>query len=115
VRTTPLGYIDFMNLVSGCTIAITDSGGVQEEDDPIFGYTVRKLCRENTSGRLLCPRERTACLNRMSWRVLPTTRSKAVGPRGADRIDGRPHGDAGREQPTATARTRLRREYRPIC
>jgi UDP-N-acetylglucosamine 2-epimerase (non-hydrolysing) len=27
----PLGYIDFMNLVWGCTMVITDSGGVQEE------------------------------------------------------------------------------------
>jgi UDP-N-acetylglucosamine 2-epimerase (non-hydrolysing) len=27
----PLGYIPFMNLVFGCRVAITDSGGVQEE------------------------------------------------------------------------------------
>ncbi len=27
----PLSYIEFMNLVSGCALAITDSGGVQEE------------------------------------------------------------------------------------
>jgi UDP-N-acetylglucosamine 2-epimerase (non-hydrolysing) len=31
VATEPLGYIEFMSLVSGCTIAVTDSGGVQEE------------------------------------------------------------------------------------
>lgn len=29
--TEPLGYIDFMSLVCGCAIAITDSGGLQEE------------------------------------------------------------------------------------
>jgi UDP-N-acetylglucosamine 2-epimerase (non-hydrolysing) len=29
--TEPLSYIEFMNLVMGCTLAITDSGGVQEE------------------------------------------------------------------------------------
>jgi UDP-N-acetylglucosamine 2-epimerase (non-hydrolysing) len=29
--TEPLSYIDFMNLVMRCAIAITDSGGVQEE------------------------------------------------------------------------------------
>src|SRR6201988_3137156 len=29
--TDPLGYVEFMNLVTRCTIAITDSGGVQEE------------------------------------------------------------------------------------
>ena len=27
----PLGYIEFMSLVRGCAIAVTDSGGVQEE------------------------------------------------------------------------------------
>lgn len=27
----PLGYIDFMSLLSDCSIAITDSGGIQEE------------------------------------------------------------------------------------
>jgi UDP-N-acetylglucosamine 2-epimerase (non-hydrolysing) len=31
LATEPLGYIEFMSLVSGCTIAVTDSGGVQEE------------------------------------------------------------------------------------
>jgi UDP-N-acetylglucosamine 2-epimerase (non-hydrolysing) len=29
--TEPLGYIDFMNLVTGARVIITDSGGVQEE------------------------------------------------------------------------------------
>lgn len=27
----PLGYVDFMSLLSGCAVAITDSGGIQEE------------------------------------------------------------------------------------
>lgn len=27
----PLGYVDFMNLILGCRLAITDSGGIQEE------------------------------------------------------------------------------------
>lgn len=31
VATEPLGYIEFTNLVLGCAMAITDSGGVQEE------------------------------------------------------------------------------------
>lgn len=31
LRTEPLGYIQFMNLVSGAVAVITDSGGVQEE------------------------------------------------------------------------------------
>jgi len=29
--TEPLSYLEFMSLIMGCTIAITDSGGVQEE------------------------------------------------------------------------------------
>jgi UDP-N-acetylglucosamine 2-epimerase (non-hydrolysing) len=29
--TEPLGYLDFMDLVMGCSLAVTDSGGVQEE------------------------------------------------------------------------------------
>jgi UDP-N-acetylglucosamine 2-epimerase (non-hydrolysing) len=31
LATEPLGYIEFMSLVSRCTIAVTDSGGLQEE------------------------------------------------------------------------------------
>jgi UDP-N-acetylglucosamine 2-epimerase (non-hydrolysing) len=29
--TEPLGYVDFMNVVCGARLAITDSGGIQEE------------------------------------------------------------------------------------
>ncbi|MFO7278504.1 MAG: UDP-N-acetylglucosamine 2-epimerase (non-hydrolyzing) [Pseudomonadota bacterium] len=60
----PLGYVDFMNLVSGCTIVITDSGGVQEETT-YLGIPCATL-RENTerpvtitegTNRLLKPHE----------------------------------------------------------
>src|SRR5215469_13997787 len=44
--TEPLGYIEFMNLVKGCAIAITDSGGVQEETT-YLGIPCATL-RENT-------------------------------------------------------------------
>jgi UDP-N-acetylglucosamine 2-epimerase (non-hydrolysing) len=44
--TEPLSYIEFMNLVSGCTLAITDSGGVQEETS-YLGIPCATL-RENT-------------------------------------------------------------------
>jgi UDP-N-acetylglucosamine 2-epimerase (non-hydrolysing) len=46
VATEPLSYIEFMNLVSGCTLAITDSGGVQEEST-YLGIPCATL-RENT-------------------------------------------------------------------
>lgn len=44
--TEPLGYIEFMNLVRGCAMAITDSGGVQEETT-YLGIPCATL-RENT-------------------------------------------------------------------
>jgi UDP-N-acetylglucosamine 2-epimerase (non-hydrolysing) len=44
--TDPLSYIEFMNVVTGCTIAITDSGGVQEETT-YLGIPCATL-RENT-------------------------------------------------------------------
>jgi UDP-N-acetylglucosamine 2-epimerase (non-hydrolysing) len=44
--TEPLSYIEFMNLVTGCTLTITDSGGVQEETT-YLGIPCATL-RENT-------------------------------------------------------------------
>ncbi len=44
--TEPLGYVEFMNLVMGCAMAITDSGGVQEETT-YLGIPCATL-RENT-------------------------------------------------------------------
>jgi UDP-N-acetylglucosamine 2-epimerase (non-hydrolysing) len=41
-----LSYIEFMNLITGCTLAITDSGGVQEETT-YLGIPCATL-RENT-------------------------------------------------------------------
>ncbi len=46
VATEPLGYIEFMNLVARATIAVTDSGGVQEETT-YLGIPCATL-RENT-------------------------------------------------------------------
>jgi UDP-N-acetylglucosamine 2-epimerase (non-hydrolysing) len=46
VATEPLGYIEFMNLVVRCTIAVTDSGGLQEETT-YLGIPCATL-RENT-------------------------------------------------------------------
>jgi UDP-N-acetylglucosamine 2-epimerase (non-hydrolysing) len=44
--TEPLSYVEFMSLVTGCAIAITDSGGVQEETT-YLGIPCATL-RENT-------------------------------------------------------------------
>jgi UDP-N-acetylglucosamine 2-epimerase (non-hydrolysing) len=60
--TAPLSYVEFMSLVTGCCLAITDSGGVQEETT-YLGIPCATL-RENTerpitltegSNRLLAP------------------------------------------------------------
>jgi UDP-N-acetylglucosamine 2-epimerase (non-hydrolysing) len=65
--TEPLSYIEFMSLVMGCTIAITDSGGVPEETT-YLGIPCVTL-RENTerpitisegTNRLLKPAELAA-------------------------------------------------------
>ena len=65
--TEPLSYIEFMNLVIRCTIAITDSGGLQEETT-YLGIPCATL-RENTerpitisegTNRLLKPAELVA-------------------------------------------------------
>jgi UDP-N-acetylglucosamine 2-epimerase (non-hydrolysing) len=65
--TEPLSYIEFMSLVMSCTIAITDSGGVQEETT-YLGIPCATL-RENTerpitlsegTNRLLKPPELAA-------------------------------------------------------
>jgi len=65
--TEPLGYIEFMNLVSQSSVAITDSGGVQEEST-YLGIPCMTL-RENTerpitvsegSNRLVKPAELAA-------------------------------------------------------
>lgn len=62
--TEPLSYVEFMSLVTGCTLAITDSGGVQEETS-YLGIPCVTL-RENTerpitlalgTNRLLKPAE----------------------------------------------------------
>jgi UDP-N-acetylglucosamine 2-epimerase (non-hydrolysing) len=70
IRTTdPLSYIDFMNLVMHATIAITDSGGIQEETT-YLGIPCATL-RENTerpitvtegTNRLLKPAELLAAV-----------------------------------------------------
>jgi UDP-N-acetylglucosamine 2-epimerase (non-hydrolysing) len=60
--TEPLSYIDFMSLVTRCAIAITDSGGVQEETTylgipcvTLRGNTERPITVTQGSNRLLQP------------------------------------------------------------
>jgi UDP-N-acetylglucosamine 2-epimerase (non-hydrolysing) len=63
----PLGYIDFMNLVCGCNLVITDSGGVQEETTylgipcaTVRENTERPITLTNGTNRLLKPPELAA-------------------------------------------------------
>ena len=60
----PLGYIEFMSLVLNCTIAITDSGGIQEETTylgipcaTLRDNTERPITVTEGTNRLLKPNE----------------------------------------------------------
>ena len=62
--TEPLSYIEFMSLVMSCTIAITDSGGVQEETTylgipcaTVRENTERPITLSEGTNRLLKPAE----------------------------------------------------------
>src|SRR5215469_11593882 len=65
--TEPLSYIEFMSLVMGCTIAITDSGGVQEETTylgipcvTLRENTERPITLSEGTNRLLKPKDLVA-------------------------------------------------------
>ena len=65
--TEPLSYIEFMNLVSHCAIAITDSGGVQEETTylgvpcaTLRDNTERPITLTQGTNRLLKPHQLVA-------------------------------------------------------
>jgi UDP-N-acetylglucosamine 2-epimerase (non-hydrolysing) len=87
--TEPLGYVEFMNLVSGARVAITDSGGVQEETT-YLGIPCLTL-RENTE-RPITVSEGTNRLTRTSL-LLAHVQEALLQPRGAarppERWDGR--------------------------
>jgi UDP-N-acetylglucosamine 2-epimerase (non-hydrolysing) len=83
--TDPLSYIEFMNLVMGCTIAITDSGGVQEETT-YLGIPCATL-RENTerpitlsegTNRLLKPAQLVAAAREALAGTWPRGRKPAL-------------------------------------
>jgi len=66
----PMGYVQFMNLVSNCAAVITDSGGVQEETTylgiPCFTLrenTERPITVTEGSNQLVKPEELVARLN----------------------------------------------------
>jgi UDP-N-acetylglucosamine 2-epimerase (non-hydrolysing) len=85
LSTEPLGYIEFMSLVTGCTLAITDSGGLQEETT-YLGIPCATL-RENTerpitltegTNRLLKPIELVAAARGALEGRWPTGRRPAL-------------------------------------
>jgi len=81
--TEPLGYVQFMNLVSGAAAVITDSGGVQEETT--FLRIPCLTLRENTE-RPITVTEGTnrlvtaATLVAMTERMLASEPSSGIGP-----------------------------------
>ncbi|MES1925744.1 UDP-N-acetylglucosamine 2-epimerase (non-hydrolyzing) [Salinisphaera sp. T31B1] len=66
----PQGYIDFMNLVTGASLAITDSGGIQEETTylgipclTLRRNTERPITLTEGTNRLLSPTELSAAVD----------------------------------------------------
>ncbi len=69
--TEPLSYIDFMSLVLGCTLAVTDSGGVQEETTylgipcaTLRANTERPITVSEGTNRLLTPEQLASAAGR---------------------------------------------------
>jgi UDP-N-acetylglucosamine 2-epimerase (non-hydrolysing) len=76
--TEPLGYIRFMSLVRGARIAITDSGGIQEETTylgirclTLRPNTERPITITQGTNRLIGPRELAAAIFESIDRDLP--------------------------------------------
>jgi UDP-N-acetylglucosamine 2-epimerase (non-hydrolysing) len=76
--TEPLGYIRFMSLVRGARIAITDSGGIQEETTylgirclTLRPNTERPITITQGTNRLIGPRELAAAILDSIDRDLP--------------------------------------------
>jgi UDP-N-acetylglucosamine 2-epimerase (non-hydrolysing) len=100
--TEPLSYVDFMSLIMACTLAITDSGGIQEETTYL-----RIPCatlRENTERPITVTQGTNRLLS--SAELLPAARAALEGrwPRG--RIPERWDGHA-RERAAASLRRLL--------
>jgi UDP-N-acetylglucosamine 2-epimerase (non-hydrolysing) len=79
--TEPLGYIQFMNLISGCKLAITDSGGVQEETTylgipcmTIRENTERPITITEGSNRLVAPADMLEALADVTTKQWPVSR-----------------------------------------
>jgi len=83
--TEPLGYIDFMNLVSNAAAVVTDSGGVQEETTylgipclTLRDTTERPITIEEGSNRLVQSHELVGALVEVMSGRFPTGRRPAL-------------------------------------
>ena len=81
----PLGYIEFMNLVSGAAVVVTDSGGIQEETTylripclTLRDSTERPITIEEGSNRLVPPHSLLAALEDALCGRLGTGRRPAL-------------------------------------
>ena len=93
-RVDPLGYVEFLGLVRGAALVVTDSGGVQEETT-VLGVPCLTL-RPNT--------ERPVTITHGTNRLVDAGGAARPGRRGAGR---RPAGDLA--DPAALGRRRRRR------
>jgi len=54
----PLGYLEFLNLMANARLALTDSGGIQEETT-ILGVPPRRRPSGSRSGKITAETQRT--------------------------------------------------------
>ena len=83
--TEPLGYIEFMNLVSNAAAVVTDSGGVQEETTylgipclTLRDTTERPITIDEGSNRLVQPHALIEALGDVMNGCFPTGRRPAL-------------------------------------
>jgi UDP-N-acetylglucosamine 2-epimerase (non-hydrolysing) len=83
--TEPLGYIEFMNLVSNARLVVTDSGGVQEETTylgipclTLRDSTERPITIEEGSNRLVRTHELIDAFSEAMSRGVRTDRRPAL-------------------------------------
>jgi UDP-N-acetylglucosamine 2-epimerase (non-hydrolysing) len=75
----PLGYLDFLSLVEGARLVLTDSGGLQEETTAL-GIPCLTL-RENTERPITVEEGTNAVVGTDPERILAAARRALLGPR----------------------------------
>lgn len=84
IAVEPMGYLDFIGLVDGAAIVMTDSGGLQEETS-VLGVPCLTL-RENTERPITCERGTNRLVGTDPERIVAEAVKALERPRGATSI-----------------------------